>query len=570
MNRKFLLLLYGFITLVAYAQPPGLSWSKQIAGQPSFWAQGESVVHGPNGNVYTSGFFTGTFDFDPGPGTYTRTAVGRDFFLCALDSSGSFLWVKVVTVTGSSQAQVKLDYQGNFLLCGYFNGVADFDPSPATYTVSSNMANFVLKLDSQGNFLWVKTYDGSLGFTISSGTSGEVILVGAFQSTIDFDPGPSTFTMSNNANSTDIFISKLDNAGNFIWAKRIGSGQYDSGIDGEIDASGNIIALGCFTGQVDFDPGPNSVLLNSNAVFEQLFILKLDPAGNFIWVKSTGSFNNSSSTLEARDITLDPAGNLLIGGNYEGQIDFDPSPATYTLAAAGLTDVFILKLDAQANFLWVRTINGTSMDRLLNVTTNSLGAVYALGTFSSSIDFDPGLSTLSLTAVNMDLFISKYSSAGSFDWAFNVGGSSADMNGNLNADDAGRLYLCGGFGSTFNFEIPPSTYTLSPQSSADVFIARYAPKAETPPVEPLAIRTENTELKAKIFPNPLKTVINIKLPEGTGATSLSLYSASGVLISTWSFLEATEIDLSEQSSGLYFVTMEFENRASETLKLLKE
>ena len=164
----------------------------------------------------------------------------------------------------------------------------------------------------------------------------------------------------------------------------------------------------------------------------------------------------------------------------------------------------------------------------------------------------------------------KYSSAGSFDWAFTVGGTSADMNGNLDADDVGRLYLCGGFGSTFNFEIPPSTYTLSPQSSADVFIARYAPKAETPPVEPLAIRTENTELKTKIFPNPLKTILNIKLPEGTGATSLSLYSASGILISTWSLLEATEIDLSEQSSGLYFVKMEFENRAGETLKLLKE
>lgn len=101
--------------------------------------------------------------------------------------------------------------------------------------------------------------------------------------TADFNPGTGTANLTT-AGQSDIYISKLDADGNFLWAKRIGGNSWDDGSGISLDATGNIYVTGHFSGTVDFDPGAGTANLTSAGNYD-IFICKLDAAGNFLWAK---------------------------------------------------------------------------------------------------------------------------------------------------------------------------------------------------------------------------------------------------------------------------------------------
>ncbi|MBK8703264.1 MAG: hypothetical protein IPN33_06330 [Saprospiraceae bacterium] len=117
--------------------------------------------------------------------------------------------------------------------------------------------------------------------------SGNVYTVGTIEGTADLDPGPGVFNLTSNG-GLDIFVSKLDVAGNFLWAKQIGGiGIFDNA-EMILDASGNIILVGFFHSTLDFDPGPGVFNLTSGTGGDK-FICKWDASGNFIWAKNSRS-----------------------------------------------------------------------------------------------------------------------------------------------------------------------------------------------------------------------------------------------------------------------------------------
>ena len=118
---------------------------------------------------------------------------------------------------------------------------------------------------------------------ISVDAAGNVYTTGFFSRTVDFDPGAETANLTS-AGAADIFVSKLDNAGNFVWARNMGgtSGDFDVGLGVIVDAAGNVYTTGYFNGTADFDPGAGTANLTS-AGGADIFISKLDNAGNFVW-----------------------------------------------------------------------------------------------------------------------------------------------------------------------------------------------------------------------------------------------------------------------------------------------
>src|SRR5207247_4738949 len=105
-----------------------------------------------------------------------------------------------------------------------------------------------------------------------------------------FDPSPATYNMIA-AGSNDIFISKLDSSGNFIWAKQFSGTNNEEGLSINTDAAGNIYTTGFFNGTTDFDPGAGIYNLTS-AGMADVFVSKLDSSGNFIWASRFGGTNN--------------------------------------------------------------------------------------------------------------------------------------------------------------------------------------------------------------------------------------------------------------------------------------
>jgi hypothetical protein len=169
-------------------------------------------------------------------------------------TGGNVLAQKVVT-----------DSSGNVYTTGFFSGTVDFDPGAGTANLTSAGSDdsFISKLDSGGNYVWAKQLGGisaELAIGISVDSSGNVYTTGTFQGTADFDPGAGTANLTS-AGGDDSFISKLDSSGNYVWAKQLGSTGADVAYGVSVDSSGNVYTTGFFSGTVDFDPGAGTANL---------------------------------------------------------------------------------------------------------------------------------------------------------------------------------------------------------------------------------------------------------------------------------------------------------------------
>ena len=327
-------------------------WAKQMGGTSgAYYVSGGSIVLDASGNVYTTGQFGGTVDFDPGAGIYNLTAVNANIFVSKMDASGNFIWAKQMGGTSSSNSSsIKVDINGNVYTTGSFIGTSDFDPGSGIYNLTSAgiWDIFVSKLDSSGNFLWAKLLGGSAEDESHSATvdmNGNVYTTGRFKGIADFDPGSGTYNLTP-AGIWDIFVSKLDSSGNFVWAKKMGGSDYDYGNSIAVDLSGNVYITGGFIGTSDFDPGSGTFNLTSISGSWDIFVSKLNSSGNFILAKQMGGTLDE----EGYGIAVDASENIYLTGYFSGTCDFDPGTGTFNLTSVGGSDdIFVMKLSDVLN-----------------------------------------------------------------------------------------------------------------------------------------------------------------------------------------------------------------------------
>ncbi|MBX3164420.1 MAG: SBBP repeat-containing protein [Bacteroidetes bacterium] len=327
-------------------------------------------------------------------------------------------------------------------------------------------------------YTWAKAIIGDpgnsdYGVAIVTDTAGNVY-IGGFGHSMnnDFDPGPGTATVS--FISEDIYFAKYDANGNFLWVKTIGGSYNGDNLHSmAIDNAANIYITGNFFGtNIDFDPGPGTALLT--ATNNSIFFAKYDSNGNYLWAKAVGGASGS-----ARSINIDNAtGNIYVTGYFSGiGADFDPGPGTATLSSAGSNDVFFAKYDANGNYLWAKAMGsvGWGWNAGYSIATDMVGNVLVTGTFSGTVDFDPGPGTATYSALGYDVFFAKYDTSGNYLWAKAISGNGFNEVGfNIATDTANNVYVSGSFESTnADFDPGPGTATLSSAGSADIFFAKY-------------------------------------------------------------------------------------------------
>ncbi|MGZ3884119.1 MAG: SBBP repeat-containing protein [Bacteroidia bacterium] len=573
MKKTVLLFLSLFPFVSALAQLPNFVWARQLgASGPDL---GSSVAVDIAGNVYTTGTFEGTVDFDPGPGTYLMSSAGSDdAFISKLDASGNFVWaISLGSVNLDRTWGITLDGGGNIFTTGTFQGTVDFDPGPSSYTMNSGTGGrftaFVLKLDPSANLIWAKQlgYGGyAEGRAIGVDPGDNVIITGYCNGTCDFDPDPTTYNLI--SASSDIFISKLNSSGNLIWAHIFGGANVDQGTSLYVDAASNIYTSGFFNDTADFDPGPAVFNLNSTGLYtDDIFISKLDRSGNFVFAKAIVG----PGTEISNGITLDGAGNIYTCGRFANGADMDPGPGTYTMAAKGIADAYVSKFDTLGNFIWARQFQGNSTEGASNMKTDLAGNIYVTGYFSDTCDFDPGIGTYTLIAAgSSDLFITKLNAAGNFNWAMRAGssGTTTSMGCDGNAiftDVAGAIYTTGYFVNTCDFDPGAGVYNMSSAGATDAFILKLSQGA-TP------VNEINSSFSFGVFPNPTSGACDVILKKSNGLPcSARLYNAIGQLISEKNNMTgpAFSIDLTEQCSGMYFLELTTAEKA-ERVKIIKD
>ncbi len=387
-------------------------WAKRIGAAANDLAYG--ITLDAAGNVYVTGVFRGTVDFDPGPGVANLVgSANGNAFILKLNSAGTYVWaVMLGGVSGSSGFGVTLDATGtNVYSTGNFSGTGDFDPSAATSNLISfggTIDIYVSKLTSAGAFVFAKQMGGGVldetGRAIALDVAGNIYTTGDFDGTCDFDPSAATSNLTSFGNQ-DIYVSKLDNSGNFVWAKQMGGAAGDLGLSIAIDASSNVYTTGYFDATADFDPSAAAFNITTS-VSNDAFVSKLTSAGAFVWAKHF----DSNAASYSYDIALDLAGNVYTTGFFYGTTDFDPSAATSNLVSLGNEDIFVSKLDAAGNFVSVRQMGGVNIDGGYGIIVDASNNIYTTGYFAGTADFDPSAATFNMTSfggTNEDVFVHK-------------------------------------------------------------------------------------------------------------------------------------------------------------------
>lgn len=471
-----------FTLLVSNMLLSQLQWGISFGGD--FYDSSEEIVIDNSGNSYIIGEFKGTVDFDPGIGSDIHTALGTYAgYISKLDPSGNFIWAKpFMSSTPFSACRVNsvcLDDAGNLCLTGNFTGTVDFDPGPSIVDLTAGVSGgmFILKLDPSGGFIWVNQVgDGGdvHGYSIKHDSFDNIIIGGVFLSTqpVDFDPGPGITNLISSNADFDIFVLKLDSNGNFIWVDKFGGPGYDNSTVIAIDDSDDIVVTGIFQDTVDFDPSNLTYDLTAPVNGHNVFVLKLDSNGDFVWAGSIG--NIAGDYIEPYDIAFDDLNDVVLSGGYAGTIDIDPGALTVSIASNGATDGFILKLDAAGNYMWAHSIGGSGEDVVTSIDFDNSNNMYSTGYFGSSVDFNSGIGTSIMSASGIvDGFVLKTNTNGDYIDAFSFEGTGATIPFQINLDDFENIHLCGGFTETFDVDPSAATLSFTSNGNYDSFTCKF-------------------------------------------------------------------------------------------------
>ncbi len=468
---------------------------------------GTSTALDSNGNIYFTGVFSGTVDFDPGDGVFNLTSNGDgdgDVYVVKLDSSGDFVWAKSVGGTSTDKSfSIAVDSSNYAYVVGGFLGTADFDPGSGTTNLTAVNSTagardvFILKLDSSGDFVWAKSVGGpgdnvrsffgddwAQDITIDS--SNNLYITGAFGNTVDFDPGAGTANLSTGGGTgQDAFILKLDSSGNYVWAKKMGGGGWgDSGYSIALDINGNIYTTGNFGGNslvaVDFNPGVGTFNLTPVGTLD-IFVQKLDSSGDFVWAKSMGG---TGVLNYGRYIAVDSNGNVYTAGSLGSgsATDFDPGAGTFNLTSNGTIDIFVQKLDSSGDFVWAKSFGNTQDDWAQEIGIDSSNNIYIAGSFINTIDFDSGAGTTILDGgVLGSGYILKLDASGDLVYVKQFTGSGGSRVNAMYVDSSGtNVYVTGYLTATVDFDPGAGTANLTSNGDLDSFVVRLGPDIVSP------------------------------------------------------------------------------------------
>jgi hypothetical protein len=507
---------------------------------------GLSIANDAMNNVYLSGRFTGTVDFDPGSGTSTLVSVGgSDVFIAKYNSSGVYQWAYGFGGTGSDQAQkLVVDASGDVYMIGKFTGTVDFDPGVGTNTIASTGQDdaFVTKYSSSGICQWAfklggTTNDSGNGITVDAGNN--IYVTGGFRGTADFDPGAGTVNLTA-VTVEDVYLAKYNSNGIYQWAISVGGGGQDIGKGVCVDAS-NVYLTGSFFVTVDFNPGAGTNTLTANGGSD-VFVAQYSTSGTYQWAFKIGSGLGDYGNA----VSIDAAGDLLVTGDIFGNADYDPGPSVATLTTVGVYDAFVAKYTNTGNYIWAFTIGAANTDNGRDISSDASGNIYVTGIFDGTADFDPGpgIATMTSTAFN-DAFVAKYSPAGGYLWAFKLGGSVSDNGNGLCIDSNGDVLVTGGFMNTVDFDPGSGTVNLTATGPvSDIYMAKYSSSG----TGIMGISQEKNNFN--VYPNPSTGEFKINYPESLRSGDLEIYNAEGKCVLKQVIEKNSGFELPQ---GVYFV-----------------
>lgn len=368
--------------LAKYSATGAFQWAFGLGGQYVYdFTQG--LATDELGNVYVDLWFTGVVDVDPSPAVNNVSSlVSGKIGLLKYSPSGQLIWDKICGTPGGAgidDGVRQIVYKQGFLyLVGFYQGTADFDPSPAnaSLTSSGTYDAFVAKYDSSGQLIFVRDISGTGATDEARGIaldSANNIYVTGYTTSVSLTFQPSiTVNAPGGGGNQDIFLARYDNTGTPQWAHIIGSAQGND-IGHSLTVVGNkLYCSGAFTGTVDFDPAAAVTNLICNGSNSDMYLATYDLNGNY---KCGFNIGGTNVFDEGYRLNSDPFGYLYLTGGFNGTgVDLDPGPATFAINGNANGDAFLVKYDMTTGSSGNSLTGGTfcnSLQATLTFTSSS-------------------------------------------------------------------------------------------------------------------------------------------------------------------------------------------------------
>ena len=369
----------------------------------------------PSGNIYCTGTFWGTSGANFGSifvsgGGYDQS------FLAKMDANGNWLWARefgapssgtyslpapifTVWIGDDHGFDLETDDDGNIYITGWWSGVDvyfdSFTLSNPAWVPDTLTMGYVAKLDPTGSFIWVQKFDGvqdkrgERDNRLALDTAGNIYVTGGFKNKGVY--GSDTLV---SRGDWDIFVTKLDNSGDFQWARRAGSNKGDRGNGIAVAPDGDVYIDGEFRNEADF----GSDTLNHKSR-KDIFVAKLRPNGDWVWARRA---KRSAGKDRANQMTVDKDEYVFVCGEIGDTIKFGDQIIEN---AYDDQNPFVAQLNKSGDWLWAKVgVGNGDDDRANNVVIDHLGNTYVVGFFEETIDFEGHILT---SEGRKDIFVWK-------------------------------------------------------------------------------------------------------------------------------------------------------------------
>ena len=264
--------------------------------------------------------------------------------------------------------------------------------------------------------------------------------------------------VNNDSITINLTINPVDEPfnGSFNWANHAGGSNRTEAFSVDVSNDGSSLISGMFFRTANFG---NSISLSTTNDADG-FTAKMNADGTFAWATKVGC----TSSCRVADVAVLADGSSIITGTWNGTATFGNT--SLTTNPTNYNDVFVAKLDANGNFVWVKQIGGTASDEAAGIAVFGDGSSVVTGGFSGTVDF--GVTTLTSTNHLREIFVAKLDANGNYLWASKAGGSGHDNVRDLTTIADGSTFITGDYASTANF----GNFTLNEFGSFSSFVAK--------------------------------------------------------------------------------------------------
>lgn len=441
-----------FTTLVL-----GVGWptSAKVTGG---WSDSPRHVVDAQGNVYMAGQFAGSATFR---GTLVAQHGTPDGFVGKLGRGADWLWENQVIVDAGGSLSVHgiaVDADRNVYVTGSFGGTVTLGAHEMTAVGDEDL--FVAKLNGAGDtWLWARS-TGAAGQSASANAlavtpAGEVFVTGHFGGNVSFG-----ITELISAGGQDIFVARLDTEGNWLWAQQAGGTAGETARAIMLNNTEDAFITGSFEGN---GAGFGATALNAVGSSD-LFVARISSAGEWLLARRAGG----TGADEGAGLAIDATGELYLLGRFDGVADY---AGTITgLNSGGGQNLFVMKLNANASFLWYAQAGAGIAGA---ITVDQVSQVHVTGEFNISTGFGAPSEFTLVSSGNSDVFVARLDAdSGEWNRAQKLGSSGREGRGSIGVDSGGGVVVSG----TFQGTVPVGYALLTTANERDIFVARLDPE----------------------------------------------------------------------------------------------